>query len=121
METTFAYCERSNNMRMSYFLMMVLTLVLFANCHMAQAQTTPSDALETKDVSRAVDVGNKICPVSGEKIDENLKATYEYEGKIYNFCCAMCVDAFKKDPQTYIKKVEAELQAKDKDQPSQPK
>ena len=57
----------------------------------------------------SVNVGNKICPVSGEKIDEAKKAIYEYEGKIYNFCCPMCLADFKKDPQKYIKKVEDEL------------
>jgi len=79
--------------------------------HEATAVTTPAA------VQEAVNVGNKICPVSGEKIDEKLKATYEYEGKIYNFCCAMCLDTFKSDPQKYIKKVEEELQAKAKGQP----
>jgi len=43
-----------------------------------------------------------------------MKATYEYEGKIYNFCCPMCIDEFKKDPQKYIKKVNEELQAESK-------
>ena len=56
-----------------------------------------------------VNVGNKICPVSGEKIDDKMKATYEYEGKIYNFCCPMCIEEFKKDPAKYIKKIEEEL------------
>ncbi len=61
----------------------------------------------------AVNVGNKICPVSGENIKEKTKATYEYESKTYNFCCAGCVDDFKKDPQKYIKKIEEEkLQGK---------
>lgn len=60
---------------------------------------------------QAVDVGNKICPVSGEKIDE--KATYEYQGKIYHFCCSSCIEDFKKDPEKYIKKVEEELKGKD--------
>ena len=64
-----------------------------------------------QEKSAAVDAGNKICPVSGEQIDEAAKATYEYEGKIYNFCCAMCIDKFKKEPQKYIDKVNQELQA----------
>ena len=64
----------------------------------------------------AVNVGNKICPVSGEKIGEKLKATYEYNGKVYNFCCASCIDEFKNDPTKYIKKVEVELQATSKSQ-----
>jgi YHS domain-containing protein len=72
-------------------------------------------AAETASSSeKAVNVGNKICPVSGEKINEKFKATYEYKGKIYNFCCAMCIDAFKSDPEKYIKKVEEELQSKSK-------
>jgi len=58
--------------------------------------------------SEAVNVDNKICPVSGEKIDEKLKVTYEYQGKVYNFCCASCVEKFKKDPDKYIKKIEEE-------------
>jgi YHS domain-containing protein len=66
-----------------------------------------SSNVETK---KAEDTGNKICPVSDEKIDEKTKATYEYKGKIYNFCCGMCVDEFKKDPEKYIKKVEEEMQ-----------
>ena len=64
----------------------------------------------------AVNVGNKICPVTGEKIDEKTKVTYEYQGKIYNFCCAACPDEFKKDPGKYIKKVEEELKGESKEQ-----
>jgi len=69
------------------------------------------DATKDKDtaIKEPVNVGNEICPVSGEKIDEKTKATYEYDGKIYNFCCAMCIDEFKKAPQRYIDKVEGEL------------
>lgn len=61
--------------------------------------------------STAVNVGNKICPVSGDKIKEDSKVTYEYEGRIYNFCCPDCIEPFKKDPQKYIKKVNDELNA----------
>jgi len=63
----------------------------------------------------AVSVGNKVCPISGEKIDEKMKTTYEYEGKVYNFCCEMCIEDFKKDPQKYIKKIEEELEAEPKE------
>jgi len=64
-----------------------------------------------KAVSKeTINVGNKICPVSGEKIGQGgmEPATYEYEGKIYNFCCPACIEEFKKDPEKYIKKIEAE-------------
>lgn len=49
-----------------------------------------------------IEVGNKICPVSGEEIKEGEVYKFEHEGKIYNFCCSMCVKDFKKDPQKYI-------------------
>lgn len=46
----------------------------------------------------------KICPVSGDKIDEKTAQTYKYEykGKIYSLCCQMCLEEFKKDPEKYI-------------------
>jgi len=77
----------------------------------------------TKDTAtkESVNVGNKTCPVSGEKIDEKTKATYEYQGKIYNFCCPSCIKNFKKEPEKYIKKVEEELKIQDKEEPKKMK
>ena len=86
----------------------VITLFLFGITAISFAQETKADAQASV---RAVDAGNKICPVSGEKIDE--KATYEYQGKVYHFCCTSCIEDFKKDPEKYIKKVEEELKSKD--------
>jgi YHS domain-containing protein len=58
--------------------------------------------------SESVNVGNKICPVSGEVIGEETKATYEYNGKVYNFCCEGCIGKFKANPAKYIKIIEEE-------------
>lgn len=71
-----------------------------------------ADAAEQAVSKEVINVGNKICPVSGEKVgEEGMKpATYEYKGKIYNFCCTDCVEKFKKDPEKYIKKIEEEKQ-----------
>ena len=69
------------------------------------------DATTHATPKKAEDIGNKVCPVMGEKIDEKTKVTYEYKGKIYNFCCAACIDEFKKDPQKYIEKVNGEINA----------
>jgi len=80
-----------------------LAFILGAGSYMAFAQTSGV---------KAVDVGNKICPVSGEAISSMSPVTYEYQGKIYHFCCPACINAFKKDPQKYIEKVEEELKAK---------
>lgn len=50
-------------------------------------------------------VGNKFCPVSGDRIDEKNKVTYEYKDKVYNFCSPDCVEEFKKDPEKYLEKM----------------
>ena len=78
------------------------------NSGQAAASQAPESA-KPADSPKAVDAGNKICPVSGEPIDETNKATYEYDGKVYNFCCTGCIEEFKKDPKKYIKKVDKEL------------
>lgn len=57
---------------------------------------------------RVVDAGNKICPVSGEKIAPEGDVTYEYRGKMYHFCCAACIPEFKRDPEKYIAVVNKE-------------
>ena len=79
-----------------------------SGCGMENKSAGYIQIAEKETASKAVEIGNKICPVTGEKIDEKTKATYEYEGKIYNFCCAMCVDTFKEDPEKYIKVIEKE-------------
>jgi len=57
-----------------------------------------------------VEAGNKICPVTGEKVGEMGPAVrYEYQGRIYNLCCAGCVKTFKNDPEKYVKIVEEQM------------
>lgn len=53
--------------------------------------------------TKALDVGNTICPVMGEKINDQTRVRHEYEGKIYNLCCVGCINEFKKDPRKYVK------------------
>ncbi len=65
-----------------------------------------STSSKTEEESKTVAVKNRVCPVTGDKIDEKSKASYTYKGKVYDFCCPMCIDEFKKDPQKYIKKIE---------------
>jgi len=94
--------------------LVVLALVSYStvfgmSCCAHASEGSASQAAQAE--SAAIDAGNKICPVLGEEIDEASKATYEYEGKVYNFCCQGCIGTFKKDPQTYIDKVNAELEA----------
>ena len=79
---------------------------IFAQEDAKQAQ--PPAAAQA-EAAKPVEVGNKICPVSGDKVPApGEKGTmgaepvkYEYNGKIYNLCCPMCVKDFKKDPEKY--------------------
>jgi len=92
------------------FTIVISVFFILGIVHMVRIAWAQSQDNQTR--TEAVNVGNKICPVSGEKIDEKMKATCEYEGKIYNFCCPMCIEEFKKDPKEYIKKVEEEQKSK---------
>jgi YHS domain-containing protein len=55
----------------------------------------------------ANDLGNTVCPVSGDKVGDS-KLTATYDGKIYHFCCDDCPKAFAKDPAKYAKAVAAD-------------
>jgi YHS domain-containing protein len=44
------------------------------------------------------------CPVSGEKIDKAVYA--DHEGSRVYFCCDNCRTAFKKEPATYVRKLQ---------------
>jgi YHS domain-containing protein len=49
------------------------------------------------------------CATTGETMKKSeAKATYEYNGKMYYFCCDGCKEAFVKNPAKYIQKVMAE-------------
>ncbi len=47
-----------------------------------------------------------ICPVLGGNIDK--KVFIDYQGKRIYFCCSGCEAEFKKDPEKYLKKIEAQ-------------
>ena len=47
------------------------------------------------------------CPVSGKVMKKSeAKATYEYQGKTYYFCCEDCKAKFIKNPEKYTQKKE---------------
>jgi len=43
-----------------------------------------------------------VCPVMGGKTNKNLSV--DYNGQQVYFCCPPCREAFKKDPEKYLKK-----------------
>jgi len=47
------------------------------------------------------------CPVSGKVMKKSeAKATYEYKGQTYFFCCEGCKEKFVKDPEKYLQQKE---------------
>ena len=46
------------------------------------------------------------CPIMGGKIDKTFYV--DHDGKRVYFCCAGCIDPFKKEPAKHIKKLEGE-------------
>jgi len=91
---------------------LIACVLVFVAAEVSFAESCGSDAQTSASVAiKRENVGNQICPVSGENIGTGgmEPVTYEYEGKIYNFCCASCIDEFKKNPAKYIKIVEEEM------------
>ncbi len=71
----------------------VLTLDVAASAPATQAKT--------------VDVGNTKCAVMPED-DVTPGKNVDYKGKTYHFCCDECPKAFLKDPEKYIKLMNAD-------------
>ncbi len=59
---------------------------VYAMCGMCGEGHTKSKSAstETKEGSKLIEVNNKICPVTGDKIAEKSKASYTYKGKVYD-------------------------------------
>jgi YHS domain-containing protein len=45
---------------------------------------------------------NKFCAVQGPEHKIDPKVTTQYKGQTIGFCCADCIDEFKKDPDKYV-------------------
>jgi YHS domain-containing protein len=61
-----------------------------------------------KEAASESDFG--ICPVMREPASGEY--LYEYNGKTYYFCCPMCIEKFKQNPDEYISKIkEVNLEA----------
>ena len=86
--------------------------VLGAGGTVVYAQPAATEQVGQPAAVEAVEVGNKICPVSKEKVGEMGEAVkYEYNGKIYNLCCPACKKDFAGDPEKFAKIAEDEVAA----------
>jgi YHS domain-containing protein len=89
-------------------LSLMLCVVLFVASGIILSQAENDAKASVSLAAAAWNVGNKVCPVMGNPIVEDTKATYEYQGKVYNFCCEACIEEFKANPEKYIKIIEQE-------------
>lgn len=65
-----------------------------------------------EDIKNLPNVGNRICPVTGNPVDDGSMGEavkYVYSGKIYNLCCQMCAKDFKKNPGKFSAIAEKEI------------
>lgn len=69
------------------------------------APVTYGETGAAEPVGKAKVVGNRVCPVTDERISKKTEVTYQYKGKLYSFCCRECIDEFKKDPGKYVGKM----------------
>ena len=92
----------------SIILAMLVSLVLIV----AGKTYAEGEGTNVTEDSTVTEVGNKLCPISGEKVGEMGEVVkVEHNGKVYNLCCKMCIKDFKKDPEKYIKKIEEQEKA----------
>lgn len=93
----------------SYFsiaLLLAITLLFSLSATNVFAQ----DHKDHKGHKDATTVGKEqtLCPILGGEINKEKKAFADYKGKRIYFCCPGCDKEFNKDPEKYVKKMEAE-------------
>ena len=72
------------------------------------AAAAPASAPATAKAS-TTDAGNTKCLVSGEAIGSmGAGKTVDYKGKTYHLCCQDCVGTCNKDPEKFVKLLEAD-------------
>ncbi len=78
----------------------IVGITIFFLLFMPFAWSVDKTSAETSGVP---EVGNKFCPVSGDKVSG--KHFVVYKGKQYALCCPMCEKDFKMNPEKYIAKI----------------
>ena len=86
----------------------LLVGLLVAGCEKKESgpdEDKPAKAPDTRaQAAMAAGAAQTICPLMSGKIDKSIYA--DHDGKRVYFCCAGCVDGFKKDPAKHIKQME---------------
>jgi len=83
---------------------LVFCIAMIAAANAAEPATTEQPMMH--EMHQPAADGQEVCPVSGEPVSKDTNITYTYKGTVYRFCCPACIEAFKKDPEKYIKQME---------------
>ena len=97
--------KNMNILKFTIFII-VISLFCFSGCDQtSQESPEPNKSIVKEKVveKTAQEIEQKTCPVMGGKINKNIVT--EYKGKKVYFCCAGCVEKFKKNPDKYISKL----------------
>ena len=90
-------------MRLSHTLFAVVAIAALAAAFAAGCKEKPATT------QPATEIAQKVCPVTGDKIDPNIHV--DYNGRRVYFCCQMCVATFEKDPAKYLAKVDEQIKS----------
>lgn len=89
---------------------LALTLVAYGEDMQAGHHHMMGEMEHSMETGMMHDEDMGICPVMHNKASKEY--SYTYEGKTYYFCCPMCIEEFKKDPEKYISRIkEVDLEA----------
>ena len=74
--------------------------------HQAQIVKTPEEKAKAAELAKTYTL--TTCPVSGDKLG-GMGETIDtlYQGQLIRFCCKGCVKSFNKNPDKYLKVIEA--------------
>ncbi|MCU7495941.1 MAG: YHS domain-containing protein [Ignavibacteria bacterium] len=96
-----------NLLALTLLVVLSLSLSVFAQkkddktVYKAKVTTTVSAKTDKVQEVKEGKAFNKLCPVSGEELEDNDNRLLSYNGKTYGLCCDKCVAKFKKDPAKY--------------------
>ena len=81
--------------------MVVIGLVMIATSTMSEEAKKDTFGLKAENYRKQT-----LCPVMGGAIDSTLYI--DMQGQRIYFCCGMCIDKFKEDPEKYFNKAAKE-------------
>ena len=91
--------------RIIFFITVALVITIAGQCSLVFAADMQSSQAPQGKEAVIKDAGNTVCPVTGDPVNKDI--SYVYKGTRYYFCCPMCIEPFKNDPEKYIAKMNA--------------